>query len=58
MLIDTAASVSADPATVEAAAVAAEAHGYDGFVVAETRHDAFVSLTLAARAASSTSTRS
>jgi probable F420-dependent oxidoreductase len=53
VLIDTAASVSADPADVAAAAVAAEAHGYDGFAVAETRHDAFVSLTLAARATTS-----
>jgi probable F420-dependent oxidoreductase len=53
VLIDTAASVSADPAAVEAAAVAAEARGYDGFVVAETRHDAFVSLSLAARATTS-----
>lgn len=53
MLIDTAASISADPASVEAAAAAAEAHGYDGFAVAETRHDAFVSLTLAARATTS-----
>src|SRR5215472_19120323 len=50
MLIDTASHVSADPAAVEAAALAAEADGYDGFGVAETRHDAFVSLALAARA--------
>jgi probable F420-dependent oxidoreductase len=48
MLIDTATLVSS-PADVEAAAVAAEADGYDGFGVAETRHDAFVSLALAAR---------
>src|SRR5215469_1221885 len=53
MLIDTAAHVSADPARVEAAAVAAEADGYDGFGVPETRHDAFVSLALAARATAS-----
>lgn len=53
MLIDTAAGISADPAAVEAAAVAAEAHGYDGFGVPETRHDAFVSLALAARATTS-----
>ena len=52
MLVDTATLVS-DPADVEAAAVAAEADGYDGFGVAETRHDAFVSLTLAARATAS-----
>jgi probable F420-dependent oxidoreductase len=50
MLIDTAAHVSADPAGVEAAAVRAEADRYDGFGVAETKHDAFVSLALAARA--------
>jgi len=53
MLIDTASHVSADPAAVEAAALAAEADGYDGFGVAETQHDAFVSLALAARATSS-----
>lgn len=53
MLIDTSAHVSADPAGVEAAAVAAEADGYDGFGVAETRHDAFVALALAARATTS-----
>jgi probable F420-dependent oxidoreductase len=53
MLIDTASHVSADPAAVEAAAIAAEAEGYDGFGVAETRHDAFVSLAIAARATSS-----
>src|SRR5215472_3759522 len=52
MLVDTATLVS-DPAHVEAAAVAAEADGYDGFGVAETRHDAFVSLALAARATTS-----
>ena len=50
MLIDAAAHISDDPLGVEAAAVAAEADGYDGFGVAETRHDAFVSLALAARA--------
>ncbi len=53
MLIDAAAHISADPVGVEAAAVAAEAAGYDGFGVAETRHDAFVSLALAARATTS-----
>jgi probable F420-dependent oxidoreductase len=53
MLIDAAAHISDTPAGVEAAAVAAEADGYDGFGVAETRHDAFVSLTLAARATTS-----
>jgi probable F420-dependent oxidoreductase len=49
---DAAASVSASPLAAEAAAIAAEADGYDGFGVAETRHDAFVSLALAARATS------
>lgn len=53
MLIDAAAQISASPVGVEAAAVAAEADGYDGFGVAETRHDAFVSLALAARATTS-----
>src|SRR5580700_260009 len=53
MLIDVAAHVSDSPADVEAAAVAAEADGYDGFGVAETRPDAFVALALAARATSS-----
>jgi probable F420-dependent oxidoreductase len=53
MLIDAAAHISDTPAGVEAAAVAAEADGYDGFGVAETRHDAFVSLALAARATTS-----
>jgi len=53
MLIDTAAHVAADPAAIEAAAVAAEADGYDGFGVPETKHDVFVSLALAARATES-----
>jgi alkanesulfonate monooxygenase SsuD/methylene tetrahydromethanopterin reductase-like flavin-dependent oxidoreductase (luciferase family) len=44
---------SASPLGVEAAAIAAQAHGYDGFGVAETRHDAFVALALAARATTS-----
>jgi probable F420-dependent oxidoreductase len=52
MLIDTATLASANPADVEAAAIAAEADGYDGFGVAETRHDAFVAVALAARATS------
>jgi len=52
MLIDTGAQISADPAGVEAAAAAAEAAGYDGFAVAETKHDPFVLLALAARATS------
>ena len=53
MLIDTATLVSASPADVEAAARGAEADGYDGFSVAEARHDAFVALALSARATSS-----
>ncbi|WP_042386637.1 TIGR03617 family F420-dependent LLM class oxidoreductase [Streptacidiphilus melanogenes] len=50
MKIDDAADVSSSPLGAEAAAVAAEAAGYDGFAVSETRHDAFTSLALAARA--------
>ena len=50
MLIEAGSGVSASLPEVEAAAAAAEAAGYDGFNVPETRHDAFVSLTLAARA--------
>lgn len=49
MLIDAGSGVSANLAEIEAAAAAAEAAGYDGFNVPETRHDAFVSLALAAR---------
>ena len=49
MLIDAAATVTATPQAIEAAAVAAEADGYDGFGVPETRHDVFASLALAAR---------
>ena len=52
MQIDAAAHISDTPLRVEAAAVAAEAGGYDGFGVAETKHDAFSSLALAARATS------
>ncbi|WP_042368395.1 TIGR03617 family F420-dependent LLM class oxidoreductase [Streptacidiphilus neutrinimicus] len=50
MKIDDAADLSSSPLGAEAAAEAAEAAGYDGFAVSETRHDAFTSLTLAARA--------
>lgn len=50
MKIDDAADVSASSLQAEAAAVAAEAAGYDGFSVSETKHDAFTALTLAARA--------
>src|SRR5580692_4281103 len=53
MLIDAAAQIADNPLGIEAAAIAAEATGYDGFGVAETRHDAFVALALAARATSS-----
>ncbi len=50
MLVDFAATVSASPLEIEAAAAAAEKEGYDGFGAAETRHDVFAALTLAARA--------
>ncbi len=50
MQIDSGARISDSPADIEVAAAAAEAAGYDGFSVPETRHDAFVSLALAARA--------
>jgi probable F420-dependent oxidoreductase len=53
MLIDAAAHVTDAPASVAAAAKVAEADGYDGFGIAETRHDAFVSLALAAQATTS-----
>ncbi|GID27790.1 TIGR03617 family F420-dependent LLM class oxidoreductase [Paractinoplanes brasiliensis] len=50
MLVDFAADVAATPIQVESAAVAAEKDGYDGFCAAETKHDVFTALTLAARA--------
>ncbi|GLY04297.1 TIGR03617 family F420-dependent LLM class oxidoreductase [Actinoplanes sp. NBRC 101535] len=50
MLVDVTAAVTASPDDVEAAAVLAEADGFDGFAAAETRHDVFTVLTLAARA--------
>ena len=50
MLIDSAADIAASPLDVEAAAVRAEADGYDGFGAPETRHDVVHGLTLAARA--------
>ncbi|AEV83386.1 F420-dependent oxidoreductase [Actinoplanes sp. SE50] len=50
MLVDFSAPVAASPAEVEAAAVSAELLGYDGFGAAETKHDVFTALTLAARA--------
>ncbi len=52
MLIDTGAQITEDPFGIEAAAQAAESAFYDGFTVPETRHDAFVTLGLAARATS------
>jgi probable F420-dependent oxidoreductase len=52
MQVDAGAGIAAAPPEVEAAAVAAEAAGYDGFAVPETRHDAFTALALAARATS------
>lgn len=50
MQIDAGAQITQSPHEVEAAAVAAERAGYDGFGVPETRHDAFPALALAARA--------
>lgn len=50
MLVDFAAGVAASPMDVERAAARAERDGYDGFGAAESRHDVFTSLTLAARA--------
>ncbi|HUC22959.1 MAG TPA: LLM class flavin-dependent oxidoreductase, partial [Streptosporangiaceae bacterium] len=58
MLIDAGAGISAAPDRIEAAAIAAEADGYDGFNVPETRHDPFVCATLAARATERISLRS
>jgi probable F420-dependent oxidoreductase len=58
MLIDAATHVAGDPVAAEAAALTAEAQGYDGFSTSETKHDPFVSLALAARATSSITLRS
>lgn len=52
MLLDAVVDVAADPLACEAAAVRAEADGYDGVSVPETSHDPFVALALAARATS------
>jgi probable F420-dependent oxidoreductase len=52
MLVDSAAPISASPLEVESLAVEAEKLGYDGFGAAETRHDVFPALALAARATS------
>jgi probable F420-dependent oxidoreductase len=50
MLVDFAAPVAASPIEIETLAVGAETAGYDGFGAAETRHDVFPALALAARA--------
>lgn len=52
MRVDANADIAADPLAVEAAAIAAEAAGYDGIGIPETKHDVFAALTLAARATS------
>jgi probable F420-dependent oxidoreductase len=52
MRVDVAAHIAASPMQVEAASVAAERDGYDGFGAPEARHDVFTALTLAARATS------
>jgi probable F420-dependent oxidoreductase len=52
MHVDAMSKIAAGPLEAEAAAVAAEAASYDGFGVPETKHDAFTTLTLAARATS------
>jgi probable F420-dependent oxidoreductase len=52
MQIDASAGIDGDPLAIEAAAVKAEASGYDGFGVPETQHDTFPALALAARATS------
>jgi probable F420-dependent oxidoreductase len=58
MLIDAGAGIAATPQRIESAAIAAEADGYDGFSVPETRHDPFVCAALAARATGRISLRS
>jgi len=50
MLVDFMAGIAASPIDVEAAAARAERDGYDGFGAAESKHDVFTALTLAARA--------
>ena len=52
MHVDASADIAADPLQVEAAAVAAEADGYDSIGAPESKHDVFGALTLAARATS------
>jgi probable F420-dependent oxidoreductase len=56
--IDSASHIAATPLEVMDAAVAAEAAGYDGFAAAETKHDVFTALTLAASATTRISLRS
>lgn len=51
-LIDAGGDVSMSPLELERTAGAAEAGGYDGMIVAETKHDPFVGLALAARGTS------
>jgi probable F420-dependent oxidoreductase len=48
--LDAGGDIASTPLQLEQAAVAAEAAGFDGVLVTETRHDPFVALTLAARA--------
>jgi probable F420-dependent oxidoreductase len=58
MLIDAGAGIAATPEHIETAAIAAEADGFDGFNVPETKHDPFVCAALAARATERISLRS
>jgi len=58
MLVDFAAGVAASPLEIESAAIRAERDGYDGFGAAETRHDVFPALALAARATETISLQS
>jgi probable F420-dependent oxidoreductase len=58
MLIDAGAQVTSSLLDVESSAAAAEAAGYDGFGVPETKHDPFTVLSLAARATSTISLHS
>ena len=58
MLVDFSAPVTASPLAVEKAAVRAEKDGYAGFGAAETRHDVFTALALAARATSTVTLQS
>ncbi len=51
-LIDAGGDSGIDPVSLGEAAAAAERDGYDGIAAAETKHDAFVALTVAATATS------